>query len=405
MNPAFVERRQPGQTLKATFYPKVCPLSDSACPERKRNKQLKPKHRGVGANPMNKRRFGGIILALILVAAMVFYGYQRWGGSESRSLNDGLARMPADASAVLYIDLDILRQSPFLAELYKWAPEPKADPEYAQFLESTGFNYESDLHRVSMALSKHGQETTLFAVADGRFDRRKIAAYAQQAGTRESQGGKEIFSVPLSSARRITFTFLQSDRIALTNGSNLQLSLSSPPPADSDAEAWRERFRRLAGSPVFAVVRQNARAGTALNAETPRGFRSPQLSALIDQLQWITVAGKPEADRLRVALEGEGSADAPTRQLSDVIKGLLVLAEAGLSDQKMRQQLQPEVRAAYLEMLKSADARQIDRGETKSVRLIFDLTPKFLEAARAAMPVAPVAPQRKAPRNKDTIRN
>jgi hypothetical protein len=354
---------------------------------------------------MNKRRLRGIILAAIVVGAMVFYAYQRWGGRGSSPPNDVLAHMPVDASAVLYIDLDALRPSPFLAELYKWAPEPKADADYAQFLESTGFNYERDLSRVSIALFEHGQETTLFAVADGRFDRRKIAAYASQAGAHESQGGKEIFSVPLNgSTRRITFTFLRNDRIALTNGPHLRSSLS-PPRADSDAEAWRERFRRLAGSPVFAVVRQNAAAGRALSAETPHGFASPQLSALIDQLQWITVALKPEADRLRVALEGEGSADAPTRQLSDVIKGLLVLAEAGLSDQKMRQQLQPEVREAYLEMLKSADATEIDRGETKSVRLIFDLTPKFLEAARAAMPVAPVAPQNKAPSNKNTIRN
>ena len=354
---------------------------------------------------MNKRRLAEIILAVLLVGAMVFYAYQRWGGSGSRPPNDMLLDMPADASAVLYIDLDALRKSPFLSELYKWAPERKADPDYAQFLESTGFNYERDLNRVSIALSRHGQETTLFALADGRFDRGKIAAYAHQTGTSGSAGGKEIFSVPFpSGTRRITFTFLPNDRIALTNGTSLLSSLSAPP-ADSDAAAWRERFRRLAGSPLFAVVRQNARVGTALNAETPGGFRSPQLSALIDQLQWITVAAKPEADRLRVALEGEGSADAPTRQLSDVIKGLLVLAEAGLSNQRMRQQLAPEVREAYLEMLKSADARQIDRGETKSVRLVFDLTPKFLEAARTAMPVAPAAPQGRAPRNKDTIRN
>jgi len=354
---------------------------------------------------MTKPRLAGIILAAILVGAMVFYGYQRWSAPGSRSANDVLRRMPADAGAVLYIDLDALRPSPFLSELYKWAPEPKADPDYTQFLESTGFHYESDLHRVGIALSGHGQDTTLFAVADGRFDRGKIAAYAEQAGTRESQGGKEIFSVPLSGdTRRITFTFLERDRIALTNRGQL-LSSWSPPPADADALAWRERFRRLAGSPLFAVVRQNARAGTALSERTPGGFGSPQLSALIDQLQWITVAGKPEGDRLRVALEGEGSADAPTRQLSEVIQGLLGLAEAGLSDQKMRQQLAPEVREAYLEMLKSADAREIDRGETKSVRLIFDLTPKFFEAARTAMPVRPAAPRRKAPGNKDTIRN
>jgi hypothetical protein len=354
---------------------------------------------------MNKRRLTGTILAVILVGALVFYAYHRWGGRGSSSPNDVLAHMPADASAVLYLDLDALRPSPFLAELYKWAPEPKADPDYAQFLESTGFHYESDLNRVSIAFFEHGPETTLFAVADGRFDRKKIAAYASQAGARGSPGGKEIFSVPLEgSTRRITFTFLRNDRIALTNGTDLQSSLS-PPHADRDAEAWRERFRRLAGSPVFAVVRQNAAAGTALSAKTPRSFASPQLSALVDQLEWITIAGKPEADRLRVVLEGEGSADGPTRQLSDVIKGLLVLAEAGLSNQKMRQQLQPEVREAYLEMLKSADTTEIDRGETKSVRLIFDLTPKFLEAARAAMPVAPAAPLNKTPSNKNTIRN
>jgi hypothetical protein len=356
---------------------------------------------------MNKRRLAGTILTVLSVGAVAFYAYQRWGGSGYSARNDVLGQMPADASAILYIDVDALRPSPFLAELYKWAPQPKADPDYSQFLQSTGFNYESDLNRVSIAILKHGQDTTLFAVADGRFDRQKISAYASQSGTRENRGAREIFSVPLTgTARGITFTFLRNDRIALTNGSNLESSLSETrSEADADKQAWRERFRRLAGSPVFAVVRQDAAAGSALNAQAPGGLRSPQLSALIDQLQWITVAGKPEGDHLRVVLEGEGAADTNTRQLSDVLNSLLVLAQAGLNDQKMRQQLQPEAREAYLELLKSADVSQIDRGETKSVRLIFDLTPKFLEAARTAIPVAPPAPQNKPLSNKGTIRN
>ncbi len=354
---------------------------------------------------MNKQKLAGAILAVLVLGAIVFYGYQRWGGSGNGLRNDLLAQMPSDASAVIYIDLDALKQSPFLAELYKWAPQPTADADYAQFLQSTGFNYESDLNGVSIALLKHGQETNLFAVADGRFDQKKISAYASQTGTRETRRGREIFSVPVSGGtRRISFTFLRNGRIALANDANLESSLSQPH-ADSDAQAWHERFRRLAGSPVFAVVRQDAGAGAALSSQAPGGMQSPQLSALIDQLQWITIAGKPEADHLRVVLEGEGTADAPTRQLSDVINGLLVLAQAGLHDQKMRQQLQPEVREAYLEMLKSADVSQIDRGETKSVRLLFDLTPKFLEAARTAMPSAPSAPQNKALPNKRTIRN
>jgi len=355
---------------------------------------------------MSNRRTAGTILAVIIIGAAALYAYHRWSGSASNPRNDLLAQLPSDANTVLYIDLDALRQSPFLAELYKWAPQGKTDPDYKQFLQSTGFNYETDLNRVSIAVQNHGQETAIYAVADGRFDRKKISAYASQTGTREKRGSREIFSVPLSgSTRRITFTFLRNDQIALTNGA----SLDAPAPqltSDSDAQAWRERFRRLAGSPVFAVIRQDGNAGTMFSAQAPRGLQSPQLSALLGQLQWITVAGKPDADRLRVVLEGEGTADAPTRQISDVLNGLLVLAQAGLSDPKMRQQLQPEVREAYLEMLKSADVSQIDRGETKSVRLIFDLTPKFLDAARTALPAVPPSPQNKAlPNAKGTIRN
>jgi hypothetical protein len=356
---------------------------------------------------MRKRTLVGTVAAVIAAGAVVLYAYQRWGDSGSNARNDVLGQMPPDAGAVLFLDVDALRQSPFLAELYKWAPQPKADPDYSQFLQSTGFNYERDLHRVSVALLKRGRNSQLFVVADGRFDQRKIAAYLSPSGVHENQGGREILSVPLTGrAGRITFTFLRNDRIALTNGDGLEALLSAKPGgANSDSEAWRERFRRLAGSPVFAVVRQDAAAGAALSAQAPGGLRSPQLSVLIDQLPWITIAGKPEADRMRIVLEGEGAADTNTRQLSDVLNGLLVLAEAGLSDQKMRRQLPPEAREAYLELLKSADVSQIDRGEAKSVRLIFDLTPRFLEAARTAMPVAPAAPENKTLPNKGTIRN
>src|SRR5208282_2354254 len=97
---------------------------------------------------MNKRRLAGAILGVIVAAAIVFYAYRRWSGSESSARNDLLAQMPANTNAVLYIDLDALRQSPFLAELYKWAPQAKVDADYSQFLQSTGFNYETDLNRV-----------------------------------------------------------------------------------------------------------------------------------------------------------------------------------------------------------------------------------------------------------------
>ena len=69
--------------------------------------------------------------------------------------------------------------------------------------------------------------------------------------------------------------------------------------------------------------------------------------------------------------------------------------KAGLNDAKTRQQLDPAVREAYLGLLKSADVRKMDRGTARSVRLVFDLNPSFLEAARDGGSSAPVAPEEK----------
>jgi hypothetical protein len=78
--------------------------------------------------------------------------------------------------------------------------------------------------------------------------------------------------------------------------------------------------------------------------------------------------------------------ESTARQLADVLNGVVILAEGGLNDAKARQQLDPAMREAYLELLKSADVSKLDRGDTKSVRLVFEITPGFLEAARKTPP-------------------
>src|SRR5437879_3462325 len=240
-----------------------------------------------------------------------------------------------------------------------------------------------------MAVSKGGPGPGLFSTLDGKFDQQKISAYALKTGSSVRTDGREIFSVPHSGTeRKIYLTFLRNDRIAVTDDQHLAL-LSDAKKRAEDAADWRARFERLAGSPVFAVIRQDAAVGAALAAQAPRGLRSPQLSTLIDQLQWITLAGKPENDRLRVVAEGECAAEATARQLVDLMNGVVILAQLGLNDAKTRQRLDPATREAYLELLKSADVSKINRGDTKSVRLVFEITPGFLEAARRAPPVMP----------------
>ena len=338
---------------------------------------------------MKLRTSIGLGVVVVVLGSLAFFGYQRWGGQAGAERAEMLALMPPDASAVIFVDFAELRHAKFVADLYAWAPKPQADADYSQFLKETGFEYERDLERVGIAVEKHGKDSTFFAVVDGKFDRQKISAYVSKPGTVAKNGGRETFSVPVAgSSRKISFAFLTNTRIALTDDADLGIFLSAKKGRE-DAAEWGTRFERLAGSPLFAVIRQDAGAGSALAAQAPGGLRSPQLSTLLDQLQWITLAGKPEDDRLRVVVEGECTADATVRQLVDLLNGVVILAEAGLNDAKTRQQLDPAARAAYLELLKSADVSKIDRGETKSVRVVLEVTPKFLEAARTASPIVP----------------
>jgi hypothetical protein len=109
-------------------------------------------------------------------------------------------------------------------------------------------------------------------------------------------------------------------------------------------------------------------------------------------LQWLTVAGKPENNKLRVAMDAESLEDKNAQQLADLLNGVALLARAGLSNARTQQQLGAATRQSYLALLKSVEVSRIDRPDTKSVRLMFDVTPDLLKStpiyAPAAVPAA-----------------
>jgi hypothetical protein len=323
--------------------------------------------------------------AVVLIAGGVLtYSYQRWNSVANVVREQLLGMMPSEASVIFYADAEELRHSSFIAQVYKWAPQLQADPEYTQFLRETGFDYERDLKQVAISVTTGKPESSLLAVADGNFDQQKIKAYILRHGRRENRSDREIFSMPESgSAGRFFFTFLEKDRITLSNEPSHFASFADTK-SGIDRDDWQTRFRRLAGSPVFAVIRQDAAAGSALNQQKLGGLESPQLAALLDQLQWITLAGRPQGEHLRLILEGECSVERTARQLQDVLNGIVLLAQTGLNGSQIRKQLDPSLREAYLELLRTADVSYIDRGDSKSVRLVLEVTPKFLEASRTA---------------------
>ena len=357
---------------------------------------------------MNRRVWIGLIIGLAVVGVGAFALHHFFSSDVGNARETALALIPADTESVVFADVTQLRAAPFFSALGDWVPQPQqVDADYAKFLSDTGFDYTRDLDRIAVATIKRGQTTEFFAVGDGRFDRKKINTYVSQTGTHDKKDGREIFTAPLKgSSRKISFAFLHQNRIVLTDDADLA-SLLRNPVHGSDARQWSERFDRVGGSPLFAVFRQDASVGSALAARAPNGGQAQQLASLLDQLQWISLAGVPEQDRMRLVAEGECPNDRSAHDLADVLNGIRMFAQAGLNDPKVRHQLDDQTREAYIALVRSADITRIDRDETKAVRLILEVTPEELKAARFSTPVAapvaapqPTTPERRSPTKK-----
>jgi hypothetical protein len=338
---------------------------------------------------MNRRaRFATAAGIVVLLLAGVF-AYRHWHSSGFSGTRDEiLSLMPNDPTSVVFLDLVQFRSSNFLPQLLSWAPGFPAEEDYVKFVQATGFNYERDLDRVALAFTRQGNSSTVFAVADGRFDRKKIEAYAAQSGERiNNQNAKNnhiVFALNLkNSTHKSFFTFLRDDRIAWTDDP-AYAALFQQAYSFVGKKDWKEHFARLGGTAVFAVIRQDEATTEMLAQQAPGGFRSPQLASLVSQLQWITIGGKPEGEDLRVVMEGQSATESTIHQLKDFLGGILLLAQVGLNGPKNRKEMDPQLREAYLNLLKTAEVENVDRGTEKSVRVILQITPSFLEAVKKA---------------------
>jgi hypothetical protein len=359
-------------------------------------------------------------MAIVFALTLSAFAIRGWIASREGSAEEMLALllrdMPADSSAVLYADVAQVRQAAFAQKLFAWAPQPQADADYARFVQETGFDYARDLRRIAFSAAQRGSQPIWFAIFDGDFNQQKIAAYLAKNGTLQRHGKNDIYSIPTittgapsssggapgspspvnssNPVSHVSLTFLRSGRIAATNDAAVSAYLEQKNPA-ADPAPWQTRFTRLAGSPIFVVVRRDSASMTALNTPALKGFESPQLSALLAQLSWITVAAQPDKDSLRLVAEGESPVDTAARQLADMLNGVVLLAQLGLNDAKTRQQLDPRAREAYLALLKTAAIDQVDRQETKAVRVVLEINPNFLAAA--SLPSSAAAPPQVAP--------
>jgi hypothetical protein len=335
----------------------------------------------------------GIMAFAIAGAAFFHFGFRQSNIADASPAPELISEVPAGASMLIYADLAAIRASTFYQQRPDKGPIAVPDRNYADFVQSTGFDFEKDLDRVVIAswtadsgqdMNKQEQKKIL-VLADGRFDRQKIRDYALRKGKLDHQGGREVFLFPtdnpvgLPAGRRPdgqgqaswnSITFLDDHRIAIVEGPSIALLLSHSNDG-STPDPVRERAAHVAGAAVFAI----SRVPPIPDNYSLGGIRSTQLLDLARSVQWVTLAARPEGGNVRVSLEGECHTDSEARQLQAALEVLRMFGRAGLENPKTRDSMDPSLYGVLETVLKTADVS----ASAEQVRVLVELTPDVLK--------------------------
>jgi hypothetical protein len=130
----------------------------------------------------------GILLLAIAVAVVVFL--RKHAPPEA-------ARLLPQADGFLYLNLKHMRRAGVPGKL----PEVSHDPEYEQFIQATGFQFENDLDEVAFAVHyPTGQqaETRYTEIFIGKIQTQRLEDYLHKiAGSIDTHNSIDIYSIPI----------------------------------------------------------------------------------------------------------------------------------------------------------------------------------------------------------------
>jgi hypothetical protein len=321
----------------------------------------------------------GLTVFAVAGATFAYSVFRRSGFADASPAPELLSEVPAGAPTLIYADLAAIRASTFYQQRPDRGPIALPDRDYADFVQSTGFDFEKDLDRVVVAAwpaglspdqNKQDQKKTV-VVADGRFDRRKIREYALQKGKLDHQGGRDVFLFPTDNqAGWNSIFFLDDHRIAIVEGPSIAPLLAHHDDG-SAADPARERAARVAGAAVFAI----SRVPPIPDNFSPGGVQSGQLMNLARSVQWVTLAARPEGSDLRVSLEGECQTPTDARELQAALEVFRLFGRAGLESPKTRESMDPVTFGVLETVLKTADVS----ASAERVRVLVEFTPDILK--------------------------
>jgi hypothetical protein len=321
-----------------------------------------------------------VIVATAVFAAAVRYELHVRAAAEALPVLLDLA--PADSTFIAYADVAALRQASLIQVATALAQPPKTDKDYQEFVRGTGFDYEKDLDRVLVASKGNADPTAFVAVAEGRFDQQKIAAYAQREGKVENENGRTVYVMPSTSpGKMFSFAFLSAGRVAFSVGTDsfAQQGMFSSSPLDS---AMRERLSRVAGAPFFLAAKTPPRSATP-PGNAPAAFAA----SLFQSVTWVDFAAQPDGDNVVLSAEAECGTPEDAQKVATAIDLVRTMIQGAIAGSKGNTQMSPENVAAAERAMKMASVTPVaDR-----VRLLVTVTPDMIKSLSAASQPPPAA--------------
>jgi hypothetical protein len=132
------------------------------------------------------------------------------------------ARLLPGADGFIYINLKWIRRANVTGQM----PTVPHDPEYEQFIQATGFQFERDLDQAALAIHYAANlpvtpgvppQPRFSEIFVGRIDGEKLRAYLRKLATAvESDGSVDIYSIPLE-GRTLRLAILSVDTVAASN--------------------------------------------------------------------------------------------------------------------------------------------------------------------------------------------
>lgn len=254
------------------------------------------------------------------------------------------ARLLPSADGFAYINLEWIRRANITGQL----PAVPHDPEYEQFIQQTGFQFERDLDHAAFAIhyptnagsgSGASGEIRFSEVFVGKIDGERFRAYLHKiSGSVENYGSTEIYNIPLE-GRTLRVAILDVDTVAASNNSDPEVirgiisrsrKLASPFGGPS---LLRQYYKHV---PLASLAWIIFRTGTSQDAPgaTPFGlgplFQFPKPAVIVGSARYLgaihlraeAFAGSDEAaqhvtEQVKTFLNIFGSAEASVAGESD----------------------------------------------------------------------------------------